>query len=86
MPFSSDEIATKRFVVALRGYDRAEVDAYLRALANDQARLLQRIQELERDGASGSDTEYGGEPGALLDDVLRRLHSLRRQLRTGSAD
>ena len=82
MPFSPEEISSKHFVVTLRGYDRAEVDAYLRALASDQARMLRRISELESSpdrredpGASGD-----GDMARLLDDALRAITELRRHL------
>jgi DivIVA domain-containing protein len=41
MPFAPHEIENKRFVVALRGYATAEVDAFLRAVAADYAAALQ---------------------------------------------
>lgn len=42
MPFPPEEIETKRFVPAFRGYDRDEVDAFLRSVAADYRKLLQR--------------------------------------------
>jgi DivIVA domain-containing protein len=40
MPFAPHEIENKRFVVGLRGYATAEVDAFLRAVAADYAAAL----------------------------------------------
>ena len=40
MPFAPHEIENKRFVIALRGYSTAEVDAFLRAVAADYAAAL----------------------------------------------
>jgi DivIVA domain-containing protein len=41
MPFQPHEIENKRFVIALRGYSTAEVDAFLRAVAADYAAALE---------------------------------------------
>ena len=40
MPFAPHEIESKRFVIALRGYSTAEVDAFLRAVAADYRSAL----------------------------------------------
>lgn len=40
MSLSPEEIAAKRFVVALRGYDKDEVDAFLQEVAAELARLV----------------------------------------------
>jgi DivIVA domain-containing protein len=44
MPFAPHEIENKKFVLALRGYQTDEVDAFLRALAADYRALL-RVKE-----------------------------------------
>src|SRR5438094_590842 len=44
MPFAPHEIENKRFVIGLRGYSTAEVDAFLRAVAADYAAALQAAQ------------------------------------------
>lgn len=67
MPISPDEISAKRFVVTLRGYDRAEVDSFLRAVASDQARLLRRLEVLEQKLAEEGP---GAVPAAETDEVL----------------
>lgn len=87
MPFSPEEISSKHFVVTLRGYDRAEVDAYLRAVASDQTRLLRRISELESpSGRSEGPVEAGdGDLARLLDDALRAMTELRRRLPAAAA-
>lgn len=41
MPFAPHEIENKRFVVALRGYQTDEVDAFLRAVAADYRAVLE---------------------------------------------
>jgi DivIVA domain-containing protein len=43
MPFSPREITEKEFLVTMRGYDRAEVKAFLRAVAVDTARLQAEV-------------------------------------------
>jgi DivIVA domain-containing protein len=58
MPFAPHEIENKRFVVALRGYQTDEVDAFLRAVAADyraaleagadDAELREKIERLEQ--------------------------------------
>lgn len=42
MPFAPHEIETKRFVVALRGYQTDEVDAFLRAVAADYRAAIEQ--------------------------------------------
>jgi DivIVA domain-containing protein len=44
MPFAPHEIENKRFVVALRGYQTDEVDAFLRAVAADYRVALEGLQ------------------------------------------
>jgi DivIVA domain-containing protein len=46
VPFSPEEIEGRSFVVALRGYDREEVDAFLRAVADEQRDLVSRLDQL----------------------------------------
>lgn len=50
MPFSPHEIENREFVVAFRGYDRAEVRAFLRAVAADYRAALgeQRRAEIAK--------------------------------------
>lgn len=45
------EIAEKEFVPSLRGYNREEVRAFLRAVARDYQRLLDRVTALRPDDA-----------------------------------
>jgi DivIVA domain-containing protein len=44
---SPDDIEKKRFLVALRGYDRDEVDAFLRGVAADQRQLMRALEVAE---------------------------------------
>jgi DivIVA domain-containing protein len=52
MPFAPHEIENKRFVVALRGYQTDEVDAFLRAVAADYRAALEESQDGNRQAAS----------------------------------
>ncbi|MDQ3895717.1 MAG: DivIVA domain-containing protein, partial [Actinomycetota bacterium] len=45
MPLSPQEIENKRFLVALRGYDKEEVDAFLRAVAESHAEALHALEQ-----------------------------------------
>jgi len=48
MPFAPHEIENKKFVVALRGYQTDEVDAFLRAVAADYKAVVERAKNGER--------------------------------------
>jgi DivIVA domain-containing protein len=61
MPFAPHEIENKRFVVALRGYQTEEVEAFLRAVAADYRALL--------DQESGN--AQAGELVAEIERVMR---------------
>src|SRR3954447_3631047 len=43
MSISPDEIETKSFLVALRGYDQREVDRWMQDLAQEHRALLEQI-------------------------------------------
>jgi DivIVA domain-containing protein len=61
MPASPEELESERFLVALRGYDKDEVDAFLKEVATDQRQLLQRLEKASHTAA---------DPAAdLLDDL-----------------
>jgi DivIVA domain-containing protein len=91
VPIPPEEIVRKRFLITLRGYDRAEVDAYMRALAAEQARLLERIAELEAAPAAANprppvppgDPASDSELAAVLGDAAGRLARRRRLVRRG---
>lgn len=87
MPVPPEEILGKRFLVTMRGYDRAEVDAYLRTLAAEQTRLLGRIQRLEEELSAAGGAAKRSEADEELTEVLglaaermgRRRFSFRRR-------
>lgn len=47
MPFTPQEIAEKEFLYTMRGYDRAEVKAFLRAVAADMAQMRAEVEALK---------------------------------------
>lgn len=58
----------KRFVVALRGYDKDEVDSFLQEVSEQVAELL-----LRQDGALVSPDSDPPPPSGITDDALRRF-------------
>jgi DivIVA domain-containing protein len=68
MRFEPEQIALKKFVVRWRGYDTQEVEAFLRAVAEDFRRVLD--QAAEGDGARSAPA------GDELADVRDELKTL----------
>ena len=74
-------IANKRFLVRWRGYDTAEVEAFLRAVADDQQRLIRYLsRELSR-----TDMQQDVALGAALrgpqeEDPLLELNRITTEL------
>ncbi|MBW3664667.1 MAG: DivIVA domain-containing protein [Actinobacteria bacterium] len=50
-----DEIASREFLISLRGYDRDEVASFLRQVAEEHAHLQRRIRELESELETADD-------------------------------
>jgi len=67
MAFRPDEIATKRFVTRWRGFDRGDVQDFLRVVAGDYRDLLSQL--------SGTP-----EAGDRIDLTLSRLEALVSEL------
>ncbi|MBW3659823.1 MAG: DivIVA domain-containing protein, partial [Actinobacteria bacterium] len=60
-----EEIASRQFLVSLRGYDRDEVTAFLREVAAQHARVLDDLRVLERElEQSRRELEAAPAPGA----------------------
>lgn len=61
---SPEEIASRQFLISLRGYDRDEVTNFLREVAQQHARLQERLRQLEEQVAAvraeGRGASYGG--------------------------
>jgi DivIVA domain-containing protein len=73
MPFAPHEIENKRFVVALRGYQTDEVEAFLRAVTADYRALL--------DEATGS-----RKTGEMVAEIERVMRSAREDAEREAAD
>ena len=73
MPFAPHEIENKRFVVALRGYQTDEVEAFLRAVTADYRALLEE--------ATGS-----RETGQMVGDIERVMRSAREDAEREAAE
>lgn len=65
-----DGTADPNFTVVMRGYEREEVDAYLRDLVAETTRLGQRVAELESELESARDR---GAAGSSPEDGFRQL-------------
>ncbi|MDX1621945.1 MAG: DivIVA domain-containing protein [Nitriliruptorales bacterium] len=66
-----EEIASRQFLISLRGYDRGEVETFLREIADEVGALQARIQELEEQleaASSSTGMEPAGETGAISAD------------------
>jgi len=81
-----EDIAGRRFTVAFRGYDRSEVDGFLRNLAREQAQLLRRVEDLEAlleriRSRGGADLDQ--ELVAVVDDAISAVRRGRRTVQEG---
>jgi DivIVA domain-containing protein len=66
--FSPEEIELKKFVIRWRGYDAREVEAFLRAVAVDFRRLIDRAAAADQPTSTGDEL-------AQVRDELNRLSS-----------
>ena len=88
MPFSPQEIENREFVVAFRGYDRAEVRAFLRAVAADYRAALgeQRRAEIAKlDSLSELLHQVDGAASRAAESLranAQLVHEARRRHRT----
>lgn len=73
------DIQSRTFATARRGYDRAEVDAFLKRLAETISELLEERTVLSADAAADLDPESVAESTVILEDAearaSRRLHA-----------
>lgn len=77
MLFSPEEIASKDFLTTLRGYDKEEVRAFLRAVSADYARAVDAAQT---HGATGASFEsLGSEIAQLLQNAQDAADHLRQE-------
>lgn len=54
MPFSPEEIQSRDFLVALRGYDKVEVETFLQEVASQYANLMEEMALLRTEATSES--------------------------------
>ncbi len=66
--FNPEEIELKKFVIRWRGYDTREVETFLRAVAVDFRRLIDRTAAADQPTSTGDDL-------AEVRDELNRLSS-----------
>ena len=66
MRFSPEEIEGKEFLPVLRGYDKAEVDGFLRAVAADYRALQQTIASAPATGAHADGFAHLGDHVATV--------------------
>jgi DivIVA domain-containing protein len=89
MTFAPDDIEIKEFVPTLRGYDRTEVRAFLRAVAEDVRRLEDRLAERVQTGAAPAAAQpaFDTATSTNLEDAIRSLTAAVQSLgRTGAGD
>jgi DivIVA domain-containing protein len=91
MTFAPDDIEIKEFVPTLRGYDRTEVRAFLRAVAEDVRRLEDRLAERTEHGVApsapvGKASSLDPSTSTSLEDAIRSLTVAVESLsRTGTS-
>jgi DivIVA domain-containing protein len=84
MSFSPEEIKSRDFLVALRGYDKIEVESFLQEVASQYADLMAEVALARQEGRSGS--EPVADPFADLGDqvasVMRSAAEAAAQMQT----
>ena len=80
MAFSPEDIESKRFLTDLRGYDKAEVDAFLRELAGELRQLLQQLEHAKegRVQEPGPDAFHGVAEG--VESIMRAANEEAQRL------
>jgi DivIVA domain-containing protein len=78
MPFAPHEIENKRFVIGLRGYSTAEVDAFLRAVASDYATALAAAETTDRESPVTLVAEIGRVMGQSREAAEAEAAEIRR--------
>lgn len=86
MAISPEEIRSKDFLVALRGYDKDEVAAFLRLVADEHAEMVERLAQVDHQALGGdrrpADAFAG--LGDKVEVVLRTAADAAAQLRAQS--
>jgi DivIVA domain-containing protein len=78
VPFSPEEIESKEFLITLRGYDKDEVNAFLRAVAADYRSALSR-QGTDVVVPSSSYEALGAEISTVLSTAKQSAETIRRR-------
>ena len=78
MPFSPEEIESKEFLITLRGYDKDEVNAFLRAVAADYRSALSR-QGTDISVPSSSYEALGTEISTVLSTAKQSAETIRKR-------
>lgn len=84
MSFSPEEIRSRDFLVALRGYDKIEVETFLRDVASQHADLLAEVALARGEGRSESvpATDLFADLGDQVAYVMRAAAEAAAQLQT----
>lgn len=89
MPFAPHEIENKKFVIALRGYQTAEVEGFLRAVAADYRAALDGAAAKQAEPAEPPPQPAHPEPGEareLVAEIERVMGSAREHAEQEAAE
>lgn len=79
MPFSPEEIESKEFLITLRGYDKDEVQAFLRAVAADYRSIADSARMPAAPSATNPFESLGEEVGTVLKVARESANALRQK-------
>ena len=80
MPFSPEEIESKEFLITLRGYDKDEVQAFLRAVAADYRGVVENARSAAPVSTASNPFEsLGEEVGTVLKVARESANQLRQK-------
>lgn len=80
MPFSPEEIESKEFLITLRGYDKDEVQAFLRAVAADYRGVVEGARTAAPVSTGSNPFEsLGEEVGTVLKVARESANALRQK-------
>lgn len=79
-----DELRTRSFTVAMRGYDRAEVDRVVSEAAAELQRLAARVEDLEQRAAAAARESTGDDPMDAYRSLGERTTAILVQAETAA--
>lgn len=79
MPFSPEEIESKEFLITLRGYDKDEVQAFLRAVAADYRGVVESARTPAPVTTGNPFESLGEEVGTVLKVARESANALRQK-------